>query len=160
MKNKMDMNNNGYETILLKFNRLLTKLVAIDKKLRFNVGGFDIRSTDIHLIDTIGRFPNSNVTEIAKYLGVTKGAVSQKLTALEKKSFLRRYKDSTNAKEVIVELTDLGWQAFRFHENHHHQVDSEIFKFLAESSQENIDFLEELMDIFDHMMNRYLDQIK
>ncbi|SKC54162.1 MarR family winged helix-turn-helix transcriptional regulator [Maledivibacter halophilus] len=160
MKNKMDMNNSGYEIILLKFNRLLTKIVAMDKKLTFNVGGFDIRSTDIHLIDTIGRFPNANVTEIAKHLGVTKGAVSQKLTVLEKKGFLRRYKDSTNAKEVIVDLTDLGWEAFRFHENHHQQVDGEIFKFLAASSQENIDFLEELMDIFDHMMNRYLDQIK
>ena len=41
----------------------------------------------IHLIDVIGNYPETSITELADRLGVTKGAVSQQIPTLENESY-------------------------------------------------------------------------
>ena len=55
---------------------------------------------------------NTNATEIAKQLGLTKGAVSQTISRLEKKGIIRKTKDPYNKNELTLSLTDFGKKAY------------------------------------------------
>lgn len=55
---------------------------------------------------------DTNATQIAKQLGLTKGAVSQTLSRLEKKGVLLKTKDPYNKNELTLALTRLGRQAY------------------------------------------------
>ena len=48
----------------------------------------------------------TNATKIADELGVTKGAVSQTLTRLEKKGVLVKTKDASNKNELSLQFTE------------------------------------------------------
>jgi len=61
-----------------------------------------------HMLDTIAKCPDLNITEHAAALGVTKGAISQVIKKLEQKGFVRRYKKGDNDKAVYLELTRQG----------------------------------------------------
>src|SRR5271169_3734262 len=75
----------------------------------------DLYHSERHLLDKIGDSPGMNVTEFARAVGITKGAVSQVVTKLEKKGFVRRYKRSSNDKEVFLELTRAGREIYIKH---------------------------------------------
>jgi DNA-binding MarR family transcriptional regulator len=51
---------------------------------------------------------DTNATRMAERLGVTKGAISQTLSRLEKKGILRKIKDPYNKNELTIEFTSLG----------------------------------------------------
>lgn len=55
---------------------------------------------------------DTNATEIAKQLGLTKGAVSQTLTRLEKKNIILKTKDPYKKNELTLSLTDFGKKAY------------------------------------------------
>ena len=158
------MNNLNLETdkmddiLRLKFNEMMLKFLTIQRKHKLNVDGVDFSAAEIHLVDTIGRHPNANVTEMARYQGVTKSAISQKLRKLENKGIILRSRDALNAKEVNVELTKAGWRAFNLHEEHHRAQDSEMFEFLEKASPENIRFLIEGFEMMNSVMDKYIDQ--
>ena len=56
----------------------------------------------------IGRNNKINVTELAEYLGITKGAVSQMVDKLIKKGMVNKEMVSDTENEVALELTEKG----------------------------------------------------
>jgi DNA-binding MarR family transcriptional regulator len=159
----LDMNNNKpnlkqlEDALRLKFNETMFKAGIVMKKHVLVIDGQTFTATEIHLIDTIGRHPNINVTELAKYQGVTKGAVSQKLNKLEKKHLIYKIHDRDNAKEIKLKLTELGMKAYELHDEHHKRQDGEIFDFLENASLENLKFLVEVMDRTNLVMDKYIN---
>jgi len=161
------MNNNNLtreqiEDILhMKFNETLFKLINVMKRHTVKFAGVTYSATEIHLIDTIGRHPDANVTELANHQGVTKSAISQKLKKLEQHNFIKRSHYPDNAKEIKVELTDLGWKAFEMHMAYHKKYDKGIFEYLSSASPENLKFLIEGFEMMNTVMDEHLkiDQI-
>lgn len=51
---------------------------------------------------------STNLTEIREYLAITKAAVSQMLSSLEKRGLVTREVDPANRRNLIVLLTPLG----------------------------------------------------
>jgi DNA-binding MarR family transcriptional regulator len=111
-----------YERILNKFDRVVTAMEGMHTpSLSFGTGVAMYRR-EIHTIQAIGKNPGINITALAESMGVTKGAVSQTITKLTKKGLVRKTYAPGNAKEVMPELTDLGWIGFRNHEKFHMEV--------------------------------------
>jgi len=77
--------------------------------------------SEIHLIEIIGDNEGLSVTDIGRYLGVTKGAVSQSLKRLEAKGFSLKRTDPENLSRSIVMLTAKGFTAFWAHKQTEHQ---------------------------------------
>jgi len=146
------------DMLQLKFNEMFFKSATIMKKHSVRYDGLLYSATEIHLIDTIGRKPEANVTQLATYQGVTKSAISQKLKVLEDGGFITRRRLPDNGKEVIVELTTLGWDVYRLHDEYHRVEDKEIFEFLSKASLENIQFLIDGFEIMNRVMDRHLDK--
>ena len=55
----------------------------------------------------------ASLTEIREYLSITKAAVSQMLSSLEKRGFLTREIDRANRRNLIVFLTPAGQQVLQ-----------------------------------------------
>ncbi len=151
------MSNEKLNMIVIKFNRIINKFSIIEKSV-FNVSGIKLTSYQIHLIDTIGRLPEMNVTEIAKTLGVTKGAVSQKLTWLEKKGFIVKLRQHGNNRDTFVKLTDLGWQAYDYHEKFHEQFDKGLFNAIQNISDENEKCINDILDRLDSALTDVIEE--
>lgn len=82
---------------------------------------------EIHLIDFIGSNESYCISDIAKSIRVTKGAVSQMVKKLEEKGYLMKAADSGNKARVIVRLTQKGQKAFEEHRRYHKELDGKVF---------------------------------
>ena len=108
-----------YEEILQKLEKVIVRVESMHTP-SFSFGtGVLMHTKEIHTVQAIGRHSGINVTRLAEHTGVTKGAVSQTLKKLIRKGLVQRTHAPGNEKEVVLELTDLGWIGFRNHEKFH-----------------------------------------
>jgi len=107
------------EKILQKLEQIITKMESMHTPpLSFGTGML-MHTKEIHTVQVIGRHSGINVTRLAEHTGVTKGAVSQTINKLVKKGLVQKTHAPGNDKEVVLELTDLGWTSFYNHEKFH-----------------------------------------
>lgn len=86
----------------------INKIIFLEKRNIFQLKGVKLYPSEIHLVLFINNERDSNITRIAEKLGLTKGAVSQTLTRLEKKNIVRKTKDPFNKNELTVSFTPFG----------------------------------------------------
>ena len=144
------------EEIVELFIRLANKYKALEKiPLDFGVGA-PLYHSEMHLIDQIGDHPELNITELAKLVGVTKGAISQTVKKLENKGVVNRYKGTENEKEIFLELTEIGRNVYLKHK----EIDKEsiipLFEELKKYPDDKVGFL---VDMF-KWMDAFLDDSK
>jgi len=138
------------------FNRIINKFSSIEKRPRdFGIGDL-LYPSEIHNIEIIGRNPGINVTNLAKKLGVTKGAVSQIVNKLERKKLVAKFRDSNNEKEVMLKLQKKGEIAFDGHEAFHAKFYSEIMDEVDDISPEQIQFFQRVLDKIDKHVTVYM----
>ncbi|MDR3344387.1 MAG: winged helix DNA-binding protein [Oscillospiraceae bacterium] len=89
-----------------------------------------------------------NMAQIQSNTHITKAAISQMFTSLEKRGYVVRETDKTNRRKITVELTPAGE---RILEEAQKQVDGMLEKTIARLGEEKawqlIGLLEELSDI-------------
>jgi DNA-binding MarR family transcriptional regulator len=138
------------------FNRIINKFSSIEKRPRdFGIGDL-LYPSEIHNIEIIGRNPGINVTNLAKKLGVTKGAVSQIVNKLERKKLVAKFRESNNEKEVMLKLQKKGGIAFDGHEAFHAKFYSEIMDEVDDISPEQIQFFQRILDKIDKHVTVYM----
>lgn len=74
----------------------------------------------------------ASLTEIREYLSITKAAVSQMLSSLEKRGFLTREIDREKRRNIIVFLTPAGQQILQVKDN---EADSRFAKIITEMGE-------------------------
>lgn len=149
-----------YENLLMAFGRFMNKLKEAEK-IPIDFGsGERLYSSEIHTIVYIGSHPDINVTNLAKIMGVTKGAISQAIKKLEKKKLVERHRSPTNNKEILLHLTKKGEIDYHGHEAFHAKHDAEFFQALANISSEQIQFLEYLFEQLEAALDRQLQVLK
>lgn len=112
-------------------SRVLSKAAARENVPRQIGGTILLFRSELHVIDAVGSHPRINLTAMAELLGVTKGAVSQKVKIVEKKGFIKRYKNPDNNKEVFFELTHEGRRIFEGHRQFHREFNKRIFDMMG-----------------------------
>lgn len=139
------------EEIIELFIRLANKYKALEK-IPMDYGiGTDLYHSERHLIDQIGDHPEMNITELAKSIGVTKGAISQTVKKLEDKRVVSRYKSGENEKEVFLRFTDIGRDVYKKHKEVNRETAIPLYKELLKHSDNNVTFLVEMfkwIDVF------------
>ncbi len=130
-----------------KFSRIVKLAVELEKKPRNYGTEFLMTNSEIHLIELIGDNEKKfSVTDLAKFMGVTKGAVSQTLKKLESKGFIIKETDPSNLSRIIVELTSRGKTAYYSHRDWHETMDGGFKAFFTDLSDEKQDFLYEVLN--------------
>jgi DNA-binding MarR family transcriptional regulator len=94
--------------IMMIFLRIVSKYNSLEKIPVKHDALHAIFHSERHMLDRIGDTTDLNITELARSVGVTKGAISQVIKKLENKGLVRKFKKGSSDKEVFVELTDDG----------------------------------------------------
>lgn len=117
--------------VFMLFGRAMVKYAVIDRRPHdFGAGG-ELYPSEIHMVSAVaGRGP-VGVTELARDLGVTKGAVSQVVSKLVAKGLLVKEPDPENRARVAVRATELGRAAGDNHLAFHRDHDRAFLEYLA-----------------------------
>lgn len=153
------MPDNGILTAELHdtITRIIHRAVLIENR-PVDLGlGDRISASEIHLIDTAGRFPGENLSSIASRLGVTKGAVSQMVQKLEKKGYMNRIQEEGNRKNICLELTEKGNDVFLWHKTFHSRLSQELSHKISRFSHEDLVRATQILNIYEEMIVRSMD---
>ncbi len=131
-------------------NLKLVKLVKLANRLEKlpQSWGTDeqLTGSEISLVEAIGdEGERLSVTDLARALRITKGAVSQTLKRLERKGLASKIDDPGNASRSIVKLTQKGRTAYAAHRRWHETMDGGFREYLASLSATQVDFMLEFM---------------
>jgi DNA-binding MarR family transcriptional regulator len=117
--------------------------------------GIHLFRKEIHTIQAVGRYPKINITTLARYMGVTKGAVSQTVTKLIKKGMIKKQYAEGSKKEVVLELTGLGRTGFRNHEKFHTKMFDIAREHYGEKVDTKIEMFLNVMSDFKTILDEY-----
>ncbi len=103
---------------------------------------------EINFLQAIYRHPDSTAAQLAAFLDVTRGAVTQWGNKLEDKGLCRRLYQAGNKKEKRYSLTPLGQKALRGHQGYHRAANQQMCRYLSSLSDEQraaiVSFLQNL----------------
>lgn len=144
-----------------KFLDVLDQVITRAESMQSHSAGKDFGTgvilyrAEIHTIKAIGDNPGINVTKLAEHMGVTKGAVSQTVNKLVRKKMVRKTYAPDNAKEVLLELTDLGWTGFHNHEKFHMEMFDVVHDYFGDRLKPSLEMLINAMTYLNSIMDKY-----
>ena len=138
-----------------KFVRIVKLYEKLEKQRR-NYGTDELfTSSEIHLIENIGDQNESvSVTDLAKIVGVTKGAISQNLKRLGEKGLIIKDEDPENISRSIVRLTSKGRAAYYAHKHWHETVDGGYLDYYSTLEEDKKNFLLNFMTKVEDFLTR------
>ena len=130
------------------FTRIFMKYDILEKA-PIDIGiGKKLTATHAHMVAAIGKEYGKTVTALSDYFMITKGAVSQIVSKLDKAGYVAKTKKKGNDKEIILELTDKGWKVFDLHEKYTRAEMNELMQIRNKYSEaEHRLFLNMLNDV-------------
>lgn len=110
------------DEVVAKLYRLLMRAHEFDARPREFGTGAVLSRAEIHTVQAVGHAGETNMTELARALGVTKGAVSQMVARLAEKGLVEKRTNPRSAREVMLVLTPLGRLGYETHEAFHTEM--------------------------------------
>jgi DNA-binding MarR family transcriptional regulator len=86
----------------------IDKILHMEKVMLLEEEEVKLHPSEIHLLLFLHARPESNATDIVRRFSVTKGAVSQTLSRLERKGVLIKGRNPKSQTELDLSLTKLG----------------------------------------------------
>lgn len=122
--------------------------------------GADVSLTraEIHTVAAVGRNRNQSVTELAKELSITKGAVSQMLGRLETKGLIVKNVDPDNSSRLQISLTSTGKTAHDGHERNHEVILDRVSEHLGDLDSKTLELLHSLLARIDQMLTHFIQE--
>lgn len=124
-----EVHNNNSEKLAYFLSTKLSDILKIKELL--NLGRpDDISIKEIHVIEATTKAMNGDVparaTDIAAILRVAPGTLTASMDSLEKKGYLKRFRDENDRRGVRVALTEAGKSAQELHNDFHREIADEI----------------------------------
>jgi DNA-binding MarR family transcriptional regulator len=123
----------------MEVSGLYMELIKKIEKVKRKYNGIELYPSEIHTLVFIQDNNESNMTEIAQRLGVTKGAIFKIIDKLGQKELLSRYKKPDNNKNTYFKLSEKGLLAYDGHEKFHKDFfgdpPEEFLKFIDENQE-------------------------
>lgn len=127
----------------IKLNNLMNQI----QKRSVNISNdLKISMSMVRLIEVIGNYPETSITELANRLGVTKGAISQKKPTLKKMKFIRISKKESDNKTKLISLTKSGREIYDLHYSLHEYLCSSINELLESFSTDQILIIKQILE--------------
>jgi DNA-binding MarR family transcriptional regulator len=120
--------------------------------------GEDLYPSEIHAVEAIGKHPEAHMAEIARILGVTRGAIQQTVGRLVKKGLVEKFMDEGDRKRIYLELTEKGNTAFDGHEAYHAELSSYLGEYFSRLRSSQVDSLKGFLDRVESFMDLYNEQ--
>jgi DNA-binding MarR family transcriptional regulator len=144
-----------------KFLDVLDQVITRAESIQSHSAGKDFGTgvilfrAEIHTIRAIGDNSGINITKLAESMGITKGAVSQTVNKLVRKKLVRKGSAPDNAKEVLLELTELGWTGYHNHEHFHTAMYDAVHEYYGDRLKPNLETLIKAFTDLNSVMDRF-----
>ncbi|CEO20427.1 MarR family transcriptional regulator [Paraclostridium sordellii] len=125
---------NKEEQVIMGVRDLFNKMVWLNK-FKMEKSLKEYKSSEVHCIEYIGSNVDTNVTKLAEYFYMTRGAMSKLTKKLIKKGVIESYQKPDNKKEIYFRLTEQGKEVYKIHEKLHKEFqerDKAIFEQMTE----------------------------
>jgi len=149
-----------FENLLDSFIRLSNEFNAAQKLLVTFPDNTTLSTKTAHLVETIDKYPNSNTTDLAKILGITKGAISQQTLRLEKMKIITEHKAFKNKKEKFFSLTKKGKKLSHLHEQLHVRFYQSIADKLGNFSQPSLELIQQIFEEISQNILEYQKELQ
>lgn len=135
-------------------NRMLVytfhEILELEEKAIITEDFRDISNNDMHVIEAIGLGDGKRMTDIAKLLNITVGALTTSINALVRKGYVARERSEEDRRVVKVYLLDKGAAAYRHHEKFHHDMTEALMSRLTDEQLEAwVETIEILTEFFE-----------
>ncbi|MBV7272073.1 MarR family transcriptional regulator [Clostridium sp. PL3] len=147
-------NSLSTEIMIHKFEKVMNKYNKSEKKPKYYGTDDLLYRAEVHTIDAIGKNRKINVTDLAEYLGITKGAVSQMVDKLIKKDMVNKKLLSDTENEVSLELTEKGSLVYKGHEEYHKEHYAEISKRLEHLSEKDVETFLDILNVVENFLDK------
>ena len=154
MENKEDM----IKSISLQLMRIINKQGRIEKIPVLLTEGIEVTPAEGHSILAIGEHESISVTDLGAHFGVTKSAASQIVGKLSKKGYVIKAVSERNSKELRLQLTTKGREAFNAIRQYRGRHFTDIIKRLESFSLPQIATTSVLLDVIEDVMDERLRQ--
>ncbi|AOT71935.1 MarR family winged helix-turn-helix transcriptional regulator [Geosporobacter ferrireducens] len=145
-------NENKFYILWEQLIRLSNSIKGLENRV-YMIGEEKLFPVEMHVLTEIYHNPEIGVVELAGNLGVTKGAVSQKIKILCEKGFLTRQKSKANKK--IFHITKKGKNICMIHDALSQEIMDDIKKRLELFSNEKFDVLVEGISLINDYFDTY-----
>jgi len=126
-------------SLLVEFMILVEKIIKAEKEPQQYIDGVTISRSELHMMAMIASYDQIHISEIARKLNVTKGAVSKTVRHLEKKGLTAKHADPANNSRILIRLTKNGIEANTMHEKIHREMNADFMEYYMGLSQKDID---------------------
>lgn len=133
----------------------LAKIQRISDAVLRNYGiDIPLKTSEIHLLDTIAENPDSNFTTLANLLWSSKMVISSRVRRLEKKGLLTVVQ-GRNRKELTCQLTERGQIAVDTHDAYHRMENIYLSERLNKYTEEELALVEQFLSDYANYLNDY-----
>lgn len=126
------------------FLRVVNRFNEMEKIPYFSGTVTPLHLSEVHLVESIGKNEDINVTKLAKLQSVSKAAISQMIRKLVKKGLVQKNISTETENEVALRLTKKGQDVFEWHRQYHSRINQELAEIYAEMPDGALDHLGEL----------------
>lgn len=103
---------------------------------------------EVHFVVAVGPGPGKTMTQLADALDVTRSAVSQLASRMEKKGYVTRFHSSEDKRQIITALTPKGTALYEEHtayDTENYQKISDLFSSFSDQELEKLVQYEKLV---------------
>lgn len=114
----------------------------------------NLTNNDMHIIEAVGLGEGSNMSMIARKLGITVGSLTTSMNSLVNKKYVVRERSEADRRIVYIRLTPKGEKAYRHHEEFHKKMVESVVEKLSEEEVKALSkALDGLVEFFQEYSN-------
>lgn len=131
---------------------ILSKLTEDEKLHGYNY-------SEIHTIAAIGDLEDPNVTQIANFMNVTRGAISKITKKLLEQNLIESYQRDSNKQKIFFRLTESGQFLYDEHAKRHNLWLKRDDAFIERFDLKTIEQIEEFMKAFNDYLQTQIEEL-
>ena len=131
---------------------ILSKLTEDEKLHGYNY-------SEIHTIAAIGDLEESNVTNIANHMNVTRGAISKITKRLLAQNLIEAYQHDGNKQKIFFRLTESGQFLYDEHEKRHNLWLKRDDAFIKQFDKKTVMLVEAFMTEFNNYLEKQITEL-
>ncbi|MFX1467457.1 MAG: MarR family winged helix-turn-helix transcriptional regulator [Promethearchaeota archaeon] len=96
------------QNLVGKILETISELAFLERRRKITYKGIKLFPSEIHLLLFVYHIQDKNITQIADHLGLTKGAISQTLSRLQKKGIIIKETEPFQKNQLHIQFTNKG----------------------------------------------------
>jgi DNA-binding MarR family transcriptional regulator len=130
----------GKDTLVINIVNQFESIVSLYNEVEKTTDSYGttilLHPSEIHMIAAIGNHPDSNLTGLANYLGITKGAATKMVQKLVKKGLVIKQFAPSSENEIKLKLTAIGKKAYLNHQSYRKNLTQKLMTIYREVPME------------------------